>query len=53
MHRQGDVIWHTLSTLGASRPLAELLHEGGAVRGEINWHRRFDHMQQHTGEHIL
>ena len=24
-----------------------------AVTGRINWQRRFDHMQQHTGEHIL
>lgn len=24
-----------------------------AVDGRINWRRRFDHMQQHTGEHIL
>lgn len=24
-----------------------------AVQGEINWERRFDHMQQHTGQHIL
>lgn len=23
------------------------------VRGEIDWSRRFDHMQQHTGQHIL
>jgi alanyl-tRNA synthetase len=23
------------------------------VTGEINWERRFDHMQQHTGQHIL
>jgi alanyl-tRNA synthetase len=23
------------------------------VKGEINWERRFDHMQQHTGQHIL
>jgi alanyl-tRNA synthetase len=27
--------------------------EGAAVRGEIDWGRRFDHMQQHTGQHIL
>ncbi len=28
--------------------------EGGArVRGEIEWERRFDHMQQHTGQHVL
>ncbi len=23
------------------------------VRGEIDWPRRFDHMQQHTGQHLL
>ncbi|WP_166001102.1 DHHA1 domain-containing protein [Bacillus sp. Cs-700] len=23
------------------------------VKGEINWTRRFDHMQQHAGQHIL
>lgn len=23
------------------------------VNGQINWTRRFDHMQQHTGQHIL
>ncbi len=26
---------------------------GSAVRGEIDWDRRFDHMQQHTGQHVL
>ncbi len=25
----------------------------GVVRGEIDWSRRYDHMQQHTGQHIL
>lgn len=25
----------------------------GAVSGAINWPRRFDHMQQHTGQHVL
>ncbi len=25
----------------------------GPVTGRIDWQRRFDHMQQHTGEHIL
>lgn len=24
-----------------------------AIIGQINWPRRFDHMQQHTGQHIL
>ncbi|GLC90165.1 alanyl-tRNA editing protein [Lysinibacillus piscis] len=25
----------------------------GAVYGKLNWQRRFDHMQQHAGQHIL
>jgi len=25
----------------------------GPVRGAIDWERRFDHMQQHTGQHLL
>jgi alanyl-tRNA synthetase len=33
--------------------LAEPLASGPAVRGELNWPRRFDHMQQHTGQHLL
>ena len=33
--------------------LASPLAEGVAVRGEIDWTRRFDHMQQHTGQHVL
>jgi alanyl-tRNA synthetase len=39
----GDVV-HTLDG-----PLPE----GADVHGEIDWPRRFDHMQQHTGQHIL
>lgn len=27
--------------------------DGDAVYGEIDWARRFDHMQQHSGQHIL
>jgi alanyl-tRNA synthetase len=27
--------------------------EAGHVRGRIDWVRRFDHMQQHTGQHVL
>jgi alanyl-tRNA synthetase len=33
--------------------LAAPLPEGGAVRGVIDWARRFEHMQQHTGQHLL
>ena len=27
--------------------------EPGPVRGTIDWSRRFEHMQQHTGQHLL
>ncbi len=33
--------------------LAGALADGPAVHGEIDWTRRFDHMQQHTGQHML
>src|SRR5688572_22208507 len=33
--------------------LASPLEEGAVVHGEIDWTRRFDHMQQHTGQHVL
>jgi alanyl-tRNA synthetase len=29
------------------------LDVGQSVEGEIDWTRRFDHMQQHTGQHVL
>ena len=30
-----------------------MLEVGAVVEGSIDWNRRFDQMQQHTGEHIL
>jgi alanyl-tRNA synthetase len=30
-----------------------MLKPGEVVSGEIDWARRFDHMQQHTGQHVL
>lgn len=33
--------------------LEKSIDEGATVAGEIDWQRRFDHMQQHTGQHIL
>lgn len=38
---------HILHT--CSRPL----ESGSTVSGRIDWERRFDHMQQHSGEHIV
>ena len=33
--------------------LSAPLPAGAVVHGEIDWVRRFDHMQQHTGQHVL
>jgi len=41
--REDKAIVHVLAT--------EL--KGGLAHGVIDWERRFDHMQQHTGQHIL
>ena len=41
--REGEIV-HT-----CDRPL----EAGSAVTGEIDWDRRFDLMQQHSGEHIV
>ena len=29
------------------------LQQGAAVRVDVEWKRRFDHMQQHTAQHLL
>jgi alanyl-tRNA synthetase len=39
-----------------SRRVVHILAEpvaGNRVEGRIDWQRRFDHMQQHTGQHLL
>jgi alanyl-tRNA synthetase len=33
--------------------VAAPLAQGAEVSGEVDWPRRFDHMQQHTGQHVL
>ena len=38
---------------GAMLHLLEKPIEPGPVTGEIDWARRFDHMQQHHGQHLL
>jgi alanyl-tRNA synthetase len=40
----GDLIHHVVDAA---------LAPGAAVHGRIDWARRLDHMQQHTGQHIL
>ena len=39
----GEVIRHVID--GSLEP--------GPVHGKIDWNRRFEHMQQHTGQHVL
>lgn len=56
---------HDLGTIGGI-PVAEVVDEddvvhvltrpltsAGAVECTVDWQRRFDHMQQHTGQHLL
>jgi alanyl-tRNA synthetase len=33
--------------------IVDSIGKGGTVEGIIDWERRFDHMQQHSGQHIL
>ena len=53
---QDEAVVHVLGEGDASpsaRSGAPALAEGTTVRGEIDWRRRFDFMQQHSGQHIL
>ena len=47
VHEHDGIIWHSVDALPESAV------PGTAVTGRIDWERRFDKMQQHTGEHIL
>ena len=44
VQEQGEAVVHLCS---------EALTPGATVEGAIDWPRRFDQMQQHTGEHIV
>ena len=44
VHESDGEIWHTV---------AAPIEVGEAVKGQIDWERRFDLMQQHSGEHII
>ncbi len=44
VHEKDGVVLHTC---------AAALEIGSPVHGIIDWQRRFDHMQQHSGEHIV
>ena len=44
VHEQDGVIFHICG---------QAVETGRTVEGVLDWERRFDHMQQHSGEHIL
>jgi alanyl-tRNA synthetase len=56
----GSVL-HVVDAPGVSLQGGEVRREGGSaalkvgelVHGVVDWRRRFDHMQQHTGQHLL
>ena len=41
---EDGLVWHKVT---------QPLREGDAVHGTIDWARRFDHMQQHAGDHMI
>jgi misacylated tRNA(Ala) deacylase len=47
VRKQGDEVWHTLDGDGA------VPAPGTAVRGEIDWERRYQLMRTHTALHVL
>ena len=44
VHEKAGLIFHTVE---------QAVEPGSLVTGKLDWARRFDHMQQHSGEHIL
>ncbi len=44
VHERNGQVFHTC---------AAPVEEGTALTGSLDWARRFDHMQQHSGEHII
>lgn len=43
---QGALVWHCLDE-------APAVNVGAPVAGSVDWPRRYDHMQQHSGQHLL
>lgn len=44
--REDGSVWHMVEA-------APALTVGETVHGQVDWPRRFDHMQQHSGQHVL
>jgi alanyl-tRNA synthetase len=48
LDENGGTIDHVVADVSG-----DSLTAGQTVKGAIDWNRRFDHMQQHTGQHVL
>ena len=46
VNREDGSVWHMVEA-------APALTVGETVHGQVDWPRRFDHMQQHSGQHVL
>lgn len=44
--REDGTVWHMVEA-------APVPAVGETVHGQVDWPRRFDHMQQHSGQHVL
>jgi alanyl-tRNA synthetase len=51
--RDDGTVVHALEVPDGAPLSVRLPEPGDSVRGAIDWRRRFDHMQQHTGQHVL
>lgn len=49
----GAAVLEVLDLDGAVLHVLARAIAGGRVRGRVDWPARFDHMQQHTGQHVL
>jgi alanyl-tRNA synthetase len=48
-----EVVGVAESDQGVRHLVKGVLSAGDEVEGRIDWNRRFDHMQQHSGQHLL
>lgn len=46
---EDEGVWHLLDDAASATSIVA----GARLSGVIDWVRRFDHMQQHTGQHVL
>ena len=53
MREENGIIYHELADSEKTGQVQISLAAGQTVEMKIDWERRFDHMQNHLGEHIL